>query len=109
MTDETIQHFANVWDALASSPEEAASLRLRSDLAIAVRAAVESWKLTQGETARRLGIPQPRLNDLLRGRLAKFSLEALIGLAERSGLSVRMEILPSAALASADMAAFGHG
>jgi predicted XRE-type DNA-binding protein len=41
MSDETIQHFASVWDALEETPEEAANMRLRSELAIAVRAVVE--------------------------------------------------------------------
>jgi predicted XRE-type DNA-binding protein len=92
MTDEPVQTFASVWDALAETAEEAANMRLRSALAIAVRGAVEGWQMTQAEAARRLGVTQPRLNDLLRGRLDRFSLDALVGLAERAGLSVRIEI-----------------
>lgn len=92
MTDEAVQVFPSVWDALAETAEEAANLRLRSALAIAVRGAVEEWRMTQAEAARRLGVTQPRLNDLLRGRLDRFSLDALVGLAERAGLSVRIEI-----------------
>lgn len=84
--------FASVWDALEETSEAAAHMRLRSELAIAVRAAVEAWRLTQAEAARRLGVTQPRLNDLLRGRVARFSLDALVGLAERAGLSVRLEV-----------------
>lgn len=57
-----------------------------------MRGAVESWSLTQAEAARRLGVTQPRLNDLLRGRVARFSLDALVGLAERAGLTVRLEV-----------------
>ena len=92
MSDEPVQTFASVWDALEETPEAAAHMRLRSELAIAVRAAVEGWGLTQAEAARRLGVTQPRLNDLLRGRVARFSLDALVGLAERAGLSVRLEV-----------------
>jgi predicted XRE-type DNA-binding protein len=92
MTDEPVQTFASVWDALAETAEEAANMRLRSGLAIAVRGAVDEWQMTQAEAARRLGVTQPRLNDLLRGRLDRFSLDALVGLAERAGLSVRIEI-----------------
>ena len=97
MTDEQVQSFASVWDALEETPEAAASMRLRSDLMIAVQGAVADWKLTQAEAARRLGVTQPRLNDLLRGRIGRFSLEALVGLAERAGLAVRMEITRAAA------------
>lgn len=92
MSDEPVQTFASVWDALEETPEEAANMRLRSELAIRVRAAVEEWKLTQAQAARRLGVTQPRLNDLLRGRVDRFSLDALVGLADRAGLKVRMEI-----------------
>ncbi|HJS84591.1 MAG TPA: XRE family transcriptional regulator [Acetobacteraceae bacterium] len=97
MTNEPVQTFASVWDALEETPEEAAVMRLRSELALAVRGAVEEWRVTQAQAAARLGVTQPRLNDLLRGRLARFSLEALIAVAERAGLSVRMEITRVAA------------
>lgn len=97
MTEEPVQSFASVWDALEETPEAAAHLRLRSELAIAVRGAVEGWQLTQAQAAKRLGVTQPRLNDLLRGRLGKFSLDALIGLAERAGLYVHLEIARAAA------------
>jgi predicted XRE-type DNA-binding protein len=92
MSDEPVQSFASVWDALEETPEAAVHMRLRSELAIAVRAAVEGWNLTQAEAARRLGVTQPRLNDLLRGRVSRFSLDALVGLAERAGLTVRLEV-----------------
>ena len=92
MTDKPTQTFANVWDAIADTPEEAANLRLRSDLAMAIREAVERWGQTQAQTACRLGVTQPRLNDLLRGRLDRFSLDALIALADRTCLAVEMRI-----------------
>jgi predicted XRE-type DNA-binding protein len=91
------QVFASVWDALEDSPAEAANMRLRSELMIAVQEAVGVWGLTQIEAARRLDVTQPRLNDLLRGRIGKFSLDALILLAERAGLSVRVQIERTAA------------
>jgi predicted XRE-type DNA-binding protein len=97
MTDETVQTFASVWDALEATPEDAANMRLRSELMTAVRETVEGWQLTQAQAAKRLRITQPRLNDLMRGRIGKFSLDALILLAERSGLSVRVEIAHASA------------
>lgn len=92
MTAEPVQTFASVWDALEETPEEAANLRLRSELVIAIRNAVEAWHLTQAQAADRLGVTQPRLNDLLRGRVGRFSLDALVALAERAGLSIRIQI-----------------
>ena len=57
----------------------------------------DGWHPTHPQAAARLGVTQPRLNDLLRGRVDRFSLDALIGLAERAGLEVRMEITRTAA------------
>lgn len=86
------RRYETVWDALESTPAEAASMYLRSRLLIATAERVQHLKLTQTQAARRLGITQPRLNDLLRGKIANFSLDTLIDLATRAGLSVRMEI-----------------
>jgi len=97
MTDEPTQSFDSVWDALEDTPEAASNMRLRSELMVAVQAAVLEWRVTQAEAARLMGVTQPRLNDLLRGRIARFNLEALIGLAERAGLTVRLEIARAAA------------
>lgn len=96
MSRQPVQTFASVWDALEETPEAAANMRLRSELMIAVRAAVERWQMTQAQAARRLGVTQPRLNDLLRGRTARFSLDALVGLSEHAGLAVRLETAPTA-------------
>jgi len=91
------QKFKSVWDAIEDSPADAANLKARSDVMIAIREVVENWKVTQAESAKRLGITQPRLNDLLRGRIDNFSLDALVNLAARAGLSVRVKIARSAA------------
>jgi predicted XRE-type DNA-binding protein len=84
--------FDNVWDALETTPAEAAGMNMRSRLLIAIGERVKGWKLTQTQAAHRLGITQPRLNDLLRGKIANFSLDTLIELATKAGLSVRMDI-----------------
>jgi len=91
------QVFASVWDALEDSPVEAANMRLRSELMIAIRQAVAEWNVSQSVAARRLEVTQPRLNDLLRGRINNFSLDALTILAARAGLGVRMHIERTAA------------
>ena len=86
------QSFDNVWDALEDTAAEAASMTMRASLLIAVDQRVRSWNITQAVAARRLGVTQPRLNDLLRGKADKFSLDTLIDLATRAGLSVRIGI-----------------
>ena len=90
------QSFENVWDALADTPSEAANMTMRSNLLIAIDRRVRAWEVTQAEAARRLGITQPRLNGLLRGRIANFSLDALIILATKTGLTVRLDIAEAA-------------
>lgn len=94
MTDR--KRFATVWEAIEDDPEQAANLRLRSELMLALKQEVTGWKVTQATAARRLGISQPRLNDLLRGRIDKFSLDALVALARRAGFGVRIELSPAA-------------
>jgi predicted XRE-type DNA-binding protein len=86
------QEFANVWDALAGSPEEAANLTARSDLMIQIGEIVKNNKWTQTDAAKRCGVTQPRINDLLRGRIDRFSLDALVNIATALGRKVRVEI-----------------
>jgi predicted XRE-type DNA-binding protein len=91
------QRFDSVWDALENSPAEAANMKARSGLMIAIRDAVDGWQLTQTEAAKRLGVTQPRMNDLLRGRIDKFSLDALMVLATEAGLTVEWRVSKPAA------------
>lgn len=91
------KRFKSVWDALEDSPAQSASMKARADVMIAIRKVVDSWRTTQIEAAARLEITQPRLNDLLRGRIDKFSLDALMNIAARAGLSVRVKVVRPAA------------
>jgi predicted XRE-type DNA-binding protein len=90
------QKFASVWDALYDDPAVAANMQVRSELMIALRRKVENWKISQTEAARRLRLTQPRLSDLMRGRIDKFSLDALINLAGAAGLAVSLKIREAA-------------
>jgi predicted XRE-type DNA-binding protein len=91
-----VQTFDDVFDAIADTPAEAANMKARADLLSAVKAQVESWKVAQGLAATRLGITRPRLNDLLQGKLEKFSLDALVNLAAASGLVLEMKFAAAA-------------
>jgi predicted XRE-type DNA-binding protein len=88
--------FANVREALEDSAEDATMMTMRSNVMIAIKDAVRAWNTTQAPAARRLGITQPRLNDLLDGKINKFSLDTLLTLATRAGLKVKVEIRPAA-------------
>ena len=86
------EEFANVWDALADTPEESANLTLRSELMTRIEAIVKKNRWTQAEAAKRCGITQPRLNDLLRGRISRFSLDALVNIVSKLGCRVTVKI-----------------
>ena len=90
------QTFASVWDAIEDTKEAAANMRVRAELMIEVRRYVEKSRLTQSEAARRLGVSQPRLNDLLRGRINKFSLDALVIMLTRVGRKVTVHVKKAA-------------
>ena len=72
-------------------------MKARSGLLMAIQEVIASWKLTQAEAAMRLGVTQPRMNDLLRGRIDKFSLDALMILATGAGLAVEWRVTKTAA------------
>jgi predicted XRE-type DNA-binding protein len=86
------ERFNSVWDALSDTPEQAENLKLRADLMLLIREHVESLGVTQKEAAEQLGLTQPRLNDLLRGRLDRFSLDRLVNVLARAGKHVRIEV-----------------
>lgn len=91
-SDLEVQTYDDVWDAIEDTPQAAANMRLRSGLLIAIEQEVRSWSLTQAKAAERLGVTQPRLNDLLRGKADKFSLDALVDLSGRAGLAVTLDV-----------------
>jgi predicted XRE-type DNA-binding protein len=84
--------YASVWDAIADTPAEAANLRTRSELMQKIAAHIKTNKWKQAEAARRCGITQPRMNDLLQGRLSRFSLDALVNIATALGYRVRVDL-----------------
>ena len=85
-------NYASVWDALADTPEQAANLRARAELMQQIAAIVKESKWTQIEAAAQCGITQTRMNDLLRGRLSRFSLDALVNVATAIGRRVHLEL-----------------
>jgi len=80
----------NVFRDLGFSREEAEHLLIRSDLMIAVQKALERRAVKQAEAANILGVTQPRVSDLLRGRIDLFSTDALIDMLARLGIRVRL-------------------
>jgi predicted XRE-type DNA-binding protein len=92
MSKPKIESYASVWDALADTPEEAANLRARAELMQQIAAIVSENGWTQVEAAKHCGVTQPRINDLLRGRVSRFSLDALVNIATAIGRRVHVEL-----------------
>ncbi len=84
--------FSSVFDAIAASPEEALNMKLRANLIREIRAKVAAAGWTQTETANQLGITQPRVSDLLNGKLSKFSLDALVNMLARLGSDIKLRV-----------------
>jgi predicted XRE-type DNA-binding protein len=87
-----VHEFANVWDALCDTPEEAANLTARSELMIQISQIIKKSGWTQVEAAKRCRITQPRMSDLLRGRIDRFSLDALVNIATALGRKVQLKL-----------------
>jgi predicted XRE-type DNA-binding protein len=95
--------FASVWDAIEATPQEAANMRAKSTLLIALQHWLEQSTGTQKAAAAHLGITQPRLSDLKRGHIDLFSLDTLLNMAEQAGLAptIKVRALPRAKPATA--------
>lgn len=87
-----IETYDNVWDAIADTPGEAANLKAKAELMHKLAKLINHHTWTQVSAARHCGITQPRLNDLLRGRISHFSLDALVNIAAALGQQVHIEL-----------------
>lgn len=92
MNKRNPDRYDSVWDALADTPQQAANLRARAELMQKIAAIVKESGWTQVEAAGRCGVTQPRMNDLLRGRVSRFSLDALVNMATAVGRKVHFEL-----------------
>ena len=87
-----IKSYKNVWNALSATPGEAANMQAKTELLRQIIAIVKKNNWKQVEAAEHCGITQPRLNDMLRGRISKFSLDALVNIAAALGKRVHIEL-----------------
>lgn len=82
----------NVFADLGFEPEEAEHLRIRSDLMSALKRLIEDRNLTQAEAARVFGVTQPRISNLVRGRIDLFSIDTLVDMLAKAGIRVEISI-----------------
>lgn len=93
----TQARYASVWDAIERTPSDAAHMKLRAELLLHLQQSLARRDGTQAQKAQAIGISQPRLNDLLRGRIDRFSLDALVDLIQAQGgeVEIRIRAAPS--------------
>ncbi|OBZ92895.1 XRE family transcriptional regulator [Pararhizobium polonicum] len=90
------ERFTSVWDAIEATPAEAANMTLRSALMAALRDRISVEALSQSQAAEFLGVTQPRISDLMRGKIDLFGLDTLVNMATAAGLHVEMHISDAA-------------
>jgi predicted XRE-type DNA-binding protein len=90
------EQFASVWDAIEDTPAEAENMKLRSSLMMALKEQISRHAWTQAEAAARFGVTQPRVSDLMRGKINLFALDALVNMAVAAGLHIEMRIAEAA-------------
>ncbi len=90
------QKFQSVWDAIEDTPQQAASMRARSELVIELTELIKKRGMTQAEAAKLFAVTQPRVSDLMRGKIDLFSLDALIDMAAVAGLAPHIRIKKAA-------------
>jgi predicted XRE-type DNA-binding protein len=92
----TRKTFSSVWDAIEDLPEQAENMKLRSKLMMALKHHIELAALSQTQAARTFGVTQPRVSDLVRGKIDLFGLDALVNMAAAAGLHVEIRIRQAA-------------
>ena len=95
MTTKVIPSSGNVFRDLGFGPTEAEHLRIRSDLMAALEKLIDDRKLTQARAAALFGVSQPRVSDLVRGKIDLFSIDALVQMLARAGVRTRVIVEPA--------------
>ena len=88
--------YANVWDAIEPDPAKAENLKLRSSLMLALKRQIERQGLTQAQAAKIFGVTQPRVSNLIHGKIDAFGLDMLVKMATAAGLRITMRIKKAA-------------
>lgn len=91
------ERFASVWDAIEDTAAQAENMKLRSSLMMALKDHVIREGLSQDQTAKLLGVTQPRVSDLMRGKIELFGLDTLVNMLAAAGLHVEMRVAEAAA------------
>jgi predicted XRE-type DNA-binding protein len=86
------RRYANAFEAVGLEPLQAEHLRIRADLMIAVERLIAERQLTQAAAAKLLHVTQPRISDLMRGKIERFSIDTLVEMLGRAGVDVSVKV-----------------
>ncbi|NIE67925.1 XRE family transcriptional regulator [Burkholderia sp. Ax-1719] len=84
--------FDNVWDAIEDTPGDAANMELRCQLMFALEEHIKRHKMTQVQAAKLFGVTQPRISDLMRGKMDRFGIDMLVNMAATAGMKIELRI-----------------
>jgi predicted XRE-type DNA-binding protein len=98
------QTFSSVWDAIEDTPEQAQNMKLRSVLMIALKDHITRAGMSQAEAAKHFSVTQPRVSDLMRGKINLFALDALVNMAAAANMRIEMRVSDAPAKRSASTA-----
>ena len=82
----------NVWDAIEDDPAQRENMKVRSALMTVLTDFIVKRRLTQAEAAKKFGVTQPRISDLMRGKIDLFAIDSLVNMIGAAGLHVKVQI-----------------
>jgi predicted XRE-type DNA-binding protein len=86
------KHYASVWDALEDDPSERESVKLKSRLMVEIARRIKSMGITQAKAAKTMGVSQPRVSDLVNGKIDRFTIDMLVTMLSRIGMKVEVKL-----------------
>ena len=92
------RRFDSVWDAIEATAPEAQNMKLRSELMMVLKEFILSNELSQADAAKAFGVTQPRISDLMRGKVNLFGLDSLVTMATAAGLRIDLRVRKAASL-----------
>lgn len=84
--------YTSIWDAIEDTPEQAENMKIRSSLMRSIEARIQSEGWSQQQAAERFRVTQPRVSDLMRGKIEKFTIDTLVNMVVAAGLHVQVDV-----------------
>ena len=88
--------FKNVWDALETDPAARESMKIKSRLMMDIESCIKKQGMTQKQAAKKMGVTQPRVSDLVRGKINRFTIDMLVNMLARLGKHVEVTLQDAA-------------